>query len=171
MRQPQNYFWDTICRIGGWQTNTKIIKTETLLHLNLEIFLYILFIYLFFPLFFLLFFIFLIFYFQSSLCLSNACSAYCSLVHYFSLFISLKLFSLFCFFLLVYLFFPFPLTFLLSIAFHPSILNITRAIITSIGLGWSLGEDLLSQWPPKTGRSSNTYLQQSRLQIYMDQTR
>jgi hypothetical protein len=39
MRQPQNYFWGTISRIGGWRTNTKIINTETLLHLNLEIFL------------------------------------------------------------------------------------------------------------------------------------
>jgi hypothetical protein len=28
MRQKQNYFWDTISRIGGWGTNTKIIKTE-----------------------------------------------------------------------------------------------------------------------------------------------
>jgi hypothetical protein len=37
-----------------------------------------------------------------------------------------------CFvFLLDYLFFPFPLTYLLSITSHPSILNITRAIITS----------------------------------------
>jgi hypothetical protein len=38
MRQWLNYFWDTISRIGGWGTNTKIIKTETLLHLNLGIF-------------------------------------------------------------------------------------------------------------------------------------
>jgi hypothetical protein len=36
MRQQQNYFWDTISRIGGWGTNTKIIKIKTLLHLNLE---------------------------------------------------------------------------------------------------------------------------------------
>jgi hypothetical protein len=56
-------------------------------------------------------FIFFMFYFQSSLCLSNACSAYCWLVHYHSLFMSLKLFSLFicfvfstCFFLCFYLF-------------------------------------------------------------------
>jgi hypothetical protein len=35
------------------------------------------------------------------------------------------------FFLLVYLFFPFPLTSLLSISSHPSILNTTIAIITS----------------------------------------
>jgi hypothetical protein len=34
-----------------------------------------------------------------------------------------------------------------------------------------LEEDLLSQWPPKTGRGSNTYLGQSRLQIYIDQMR
>jgi hypothetical protein len=39
--------------------------------------------------------------------------------------------SLFCFFLLVYLFFPFSLTSLLSISSHPSILNITIVIITS----------------------------------------
>jgi hypothetical protein len=38
MRQQQNYLWDTISRIGGWRANTSIIKTETLLHLNLEIF-------------------------------------------------------------------------------------------------------------------------------------
>jgi hypothetical protein len=37
----------------------------------------------------------------------------------------------FVFFLLVYLFFPFPLTSLLSISSHPSVLNITSAIITS----------------------------------------
>jgi hypothetical protein len=40
MRQPQNNIWGTISRIGGWETNTKIIKNETLLHLNLEIFLF-----------------------------------------------------------------------------------------------------------------------------------
>jgi hypothetical protein len=39
--------------------------------------------------------------------------------------------SLFCFFLLDYLFFPFPLTSLLSIPSHPSILNITSTIITA----------------------------------------
>jgi hypothetical protein len=39
MRQWQNDFSDTISRIGGWGTKTKIIKTETLLHLNLEIYL------------------------------------------------------------------------------------------------------------------------------------
>jgi hypothetical protein len=105
----RNYFWDTISRIGGWGTNTKIIKTETLLHLNLEIFKNI-------------------FIFQSSLCLSNACLAYCWLIHYLSLFISLKL----CFvYLLVYLFFPFSLTSLLSLSSHPSILNITIVIITN----------------------------------------
>jgi hypothetical protein len=93
MRQ-QNYFWDTIPRIGGWGTNTKIIKTETLLHLNLEIF------------------------FKFSLCLSNTCLAYCWLVHYLSLFISLALFFFCCcclfvfwFFLLLCLFFPFFFTF------------------------------------------------------------
>jgi hypothetical protein len=35
MRQWQNYFREIISRIGGWGTNTKIIKTETVLHLNL----------------------------------------------------------------------------------------------------------------------------------------
>jgi hypothetical protein len=94
MRQWQNYFWDTKFKIGGWGTNTKIIKTETLLHLNLEILFY--------------------FIFQSSLCLSNACLVYCWLVHYLSLFTSLKLFCLFV--LLVYLFFPFSLPSLLSLS-------------------------------------------------------
>jgi hypothetical protein len=89
------------------------------LHLNLEIF---------------LIYIFHLFFCQSSLWLSNAFSAYGWLVHCFSLFTSLKLFCLvlcFVFFLPVYLFFPFPLTSLLSISSHPSILNITSAIITS----------------------------------------
>jgi hypothetical protein len=73
------------------ETDTKIIKTETSFHLNLEVFfyflffilfyfyIYITFIYLFFI--FIIIFILFIFYFQSSLCLSNACSAYCRLVH------------------------------------------------------------------------------------------
>jgi hypothetical protein len=30
---------------------------------------------------------------------------------------------------------------------------------------------LPSHWPPKTGRSSNTYLEQSKLQTYIDQMR
>jgi hypothetical protein len=30
----RNYFWDNTSRIGGWGTNTKSIKTETLLHLT-----------------------------------------------------------------------------------------------------------------------------------------
>jgi hypothetical protein len=68
------------------------------------------------------FHLFIYLFFQSSLYLSNACSAYCWLVHYLSLFISLKLF--------VCLFFPFALTSLLSISSHPSILNITIVIIT-----------------------------------------
>jgi hypothetical protein len=104
MRQWQNYFWDTISRTGSWGTSTKIINTETLLHLDLEIF---------FHLFIFYFYFCFIFYFQSSLCLSNACSAYCWLVHYLSLFIPLKLF---CFFQLVCLFvFPFFFNFF---AFH-----------------------------------------------------
>jgi hypothetical protein len=32
-----------------------------------------------------------------------------------------------------------------------------------------LEEDLPSQWSPKTGRNSNTYLRQSRLQTYVDE--
>jgi hypothetical protein len=40
-------------------------------------------------------------------------------------------FLCFVFFLLVYLLFPFPLTSLLSIPSHPSILNITSVIITA----------------------------------------
>jgi hypothetical protein len=35
MRQLQNNIWGTITRNGGWGTNTKIIKTETSLHMNL----------------------------------------------------------------------------------------------------------------------------------------
>jgi hypothetical protein len=35
---------------------------------------------------------------------------------------------------------------------------------TSTSLGVLLEEDLPSQWPWKTGRSSNTYLRQRRLQ-------
>jgi hypothetical protein len=59
VRKWQNYFWDTISRIGGGGTNTKIIKTETLLHLNLEIFfLFFYFIYLFIYSFTYLFFIY-----------------------------------------------------------------------------------------------------------------
>jgi hypothetical protein len=59
MRQWQNYFWDTISRIGGWGTNTKIIKTETLLHLNLEIYFYTFFSFIYF-----LFLLFLVFIFN-----------------------------------------------------------------------------------------------------------
>jgi hypothetical protein len=81
------------------ETETQIIKTETSLHLNLEVFwvfffflifyfsfhfnsfLYIdiSFIYLFF-IFIHIFIFFFSFDFQSSLCLSNVCSAYCQLV-------------------------------------------------------------------------------------------
>jgi hypothetical protein len=41
----------------------------------------------------------------------------------------------------------------------------------SSGFGERLEEDLPSQWALKTGRSSNIYLGQSRLQTYIDQTR
>jgi hypothetical protein len=34
-----------------------------------------------------------------------------------------------------------------------------------------LKEDSLNQWPMKKGRSSNTYLRQSRLQTYIDKMR
>jgi exonuclease III len=37
--------------------------------------------------------------------------------------------------------------------------------------GERLEEDLPSQWPQKTGRDSNTYLGQIRLQTYIDQMR
>jgi hypothetical protein len=38
MRQQQNYFADTNTRTGGKRTNTKIIKTETFLHLGIFFF-------------------------------------------------------------------------------------------------------------------------------------
>jgi hypothetical protein len=91
------------------------------------IFYFILFIYYFY------FYLFL-FFSQSSLCLSNACSAYCWLVHYLSLFISFKLLFVCLFvlgFLFVCLFFPLSLTSLLSFSSQTSILNISIVIITS----------------------------------------
>jgi hypothetical protein len=42
MRQLQNNIWGTISRIAGWEMNTKIIKTEISLHLNLEVIFYFL---------------------------------------------------------------------------------------------------------------------------------
>jgi hypothetical protein len=45
MRQLQKNIWDTISRIGGWGMNTKIIKTEILLQMNLEIFFFIYFLF------------------------------------------------------------------------------------------------------------------------------
>jgi hypothetical protein len=62
MRQWQNYYSNTNNRTGCWKTNTKTIKTETSLHLNLGNFLW-------------------------SLWFSNAC-----LAHFLSMFISLALF-------------------------------------------------------------------------------
>jgi hypothetical protein len=61
--------------------NTKILKTETSLHLNLEVFFFNLFfinIFSFINVFFIFILIFILFsfYFQSSLCLSNSFSAY-----------------------------------------------------------------------------------------------
>jgi hypothetical protein len=74
-------------------------------------------------------------FFLSSPCLSSACLAYCWLVHYLSLFISLILIFFLWFVLLIYLlvclFFPFSLPSLLSLSSHPSILDITIVIITS----------------------------------------
>jgi hypothetical protein len=52
-------------------------------------------------------------------------------VYIFETFLFVSLFCFLGFFLLDYLFFPFPLTSLLSIPSHPSILNITSAIITA----------------------------------------
>jgi hypothetical protein len=49
--------------------------------------------------------------------------------------------------------------------------RLTSLIEISTGCVERLEEDLPSQWPPKTGRRSNTYLGQSRLQTYIDQTR
>jgi hypothetical protein len=37
--------------------------------------------------------------------------------------------------------------------------------------GERLEEDLPIQWPPRTGKNSNTSLRKSRLQTYVDQTR
>jgi hypothetical protein len=96
----------------------------------------------FFTYFFLILFLFLflfiylfIYFSQSSLCLSNASTAYCWLVHCLSPLISLKLFLFVCLFDLVFFFvylsFPLSLTSLLSLSSHPSILNITTVIITS----------------------------------------
>jgi hypothetical protein len=118
-RQWQNYFWDTISRIVGCGTTTKLLRLKLIAFELGDFF----FIYLFFS-----------FYLFNPLCLSNACSAYCWLVHSLSLFISLKLFCLLfvLFFLLVCLFvFPFYFNFLLSISSHLSILNITIVIITN----------------------------------------
>jgi hypothetical protein len=127
MRQLQSNIWGIICKTVAWGTNTKILKTETLLHLNLEVFIFyfvLFYIYTFFS-FIYLFFIFIliftlfIFYFQSFLCLSNAFSAYGWLVHCLSLFISLKLFlfvALFCFFSTWLFVFPFSFNFFV---FHP----------------------------------------------------
>jgi hypothetical protein len=68
MRQLQNNIWGTISRTGGWGTNTKIIKTETSLHLNSEVFFlsfYFFYIYIFsfIYLFFIFILIFILFFF------------------------------------------------------------------------------------------------------------
>jgi hypothetical protein len=131
MRHLQNNIWGTVSRIGGWETDTKIIKTETSLHWNLEFFFsfyfvlfYFIYIYIFFffhllIFIFILIFILFIFYFQSSLCLSNAFSVYDWLVHCLSLFISLKFFGLsLCFVCFSTWLFVFPFSFNFF-AFHP----------------------------------------------------
>jgi hypothetical protein len=41
----QNYYSDTNTRTGCWRTNTKTIRTETLLHLNLGNFIFFIFIF------------------------------------------------------------------------------------------------------------------------------
>jgi hypothetical protein len=107
MRQWQNYFWDSISRIGGWGINTQIIKTETLLHLKLGNYFSVL---------------SLSLYCLFSLLLIRTVSL---TVYYLKIFVCL----LFC--LLVYLFFTFLLPSFLSLSSHPSILNITIVIITS----------------------------------------
>jgi hypothetical protein len=70
MRQLQNNIWGTISRIGGWGMNTKIIKTETLLHLNLEGFLNYLFIYFSLYIFFSFIYLFIFYLLFSILSLS-----------------------------------------------------------------------------------------------------
>jgi hypothetical protein len=57
--------WVTISRIGGWGTNTKIIKTEISLHLNMEV--QIFYFVLFYFILYIFFFHLLIFYFYSYL--------------------------------------------------------------------------------------------------------
>jgi hypothetical protein len=113
MRQWQNFFPDTNTRTGGWRTNTKTIKTETLLHLNLGIF---------------FFFSVLLSYF----CLSNACIAHHWLVHYLSLFNTLALLCVcVCVCLLGWeIFSPFSLPNLLFLFSYSSTLKITMVIIT-----------------------------------------
>jgi hypothetical protein len=95
MRQWQNY-WDTISRNGDWGANTKLLRLK----------LYCIWTWTFF----------ISTYFYLYLC--NACLAYCWLVHYLSLFISLTQFfvCLFCFFTSLFIcfslffnFFAFPL--------------------------------------------------------------
>jgi hypothetical protein len=122
MRQLQNNIWDTVSRIGGWGMNTKIIKTETSVHLNLEVCSFYILFYIYIHFFFhlhLYFYSYLtLFYFlfSPSLCLSNAFSAYGWLVHYPCLY----LWNFFvCFFVLFFStrLFVFPISFN-SFAFH-----------------------------------------------------
>jgi hypothetical protein len=113
--------WE-VFKTGDCRTNTKIIKNKNLLHFNLWLFC--------------LFYLFFILCTLSSLCLSNACVAYCWLVCYLSLFISMALLlfflvGVFLFVCFVLFCFSFSLPSLLSLSSHPSILDITIVIITS----------------------------------------
>jgi hypothetical protein len=100
MRELQKNIWGTISKIGGWGTNTKIA---------FELGVFFIFYFFYIYVFSFISFSFFIFYFQSSLCLSNAFSAYGWIVHCLSLFISLKLFCLFLCFVFFYLFICFSL--------------------------------------------------------------
>jgi hypothetical protein len=145
MRQLQNNISGTISRIGDWGKKIKIIKTETSLHFNLEVFYFLIlfifylfifhfifyfilffiytyifsFIYLFFI--FILIFILFIFYFQSSLCISNTFQL---TVDCYTVSPCLYLWNLFCLFLCFdfWFFSTWLFVFLFSFnffAFHP----------------------------------------------------
>jgi hypothetical protein len=112
MRQQQNFFPDTNTRTGRWRTNTKIIKTETLLHLNLRIF----------------FFFFSVL--LSSLGLSNSCVAHHWLVHYLSVYFIGSIIVCVCTHMCLFgFFFPFSLHSLLFLFSHPCTLEITLLLL------------------------------------------
>jgi hypothetical protein len=97
MRQWQNYFETPSPGLEAEGLTPKLLRLKLYCIWTLRFF----FIYLFFSYYF----------FQSCLCLSNACSAYCWLVHYLSLFMSLKLFHLFACFVFSTCLFVFPFFF------------------------------------------------------------